>query len=147
MSLKDKIKNKIEKKIKKIFKILPEYDQKKRLCYYKSIGINFDRVLDIGAYIGSWKEMFQTIYPNADILMIEGNREKEEILKKKGKYLIALLGSENEKIVYNVIIDDYENHLFADRMQRLFEGDGWELSSVDDISAIVKDINQKVLMC
>ena len=55
--------------------------------------------------------------------------------------------SENEKIVYNVIIDDYENHLFADRMQRLFEGDGWELSSVDDISAIVKDINQKVLMC
>ena len=59
MSLKDKIKNKIEKKIKKIFKILPEYDQKKRLCYYKSIGINFDRVLDIGAYIGSWKEMFQ----------------------------------------------------------------------------------------
>ena len=46
-----------------------------------------------------------------------------------------------------MIIDDYENHLFADRMQRLFEGDGWELSSVDDISAIVKDINQKVLMC
>ena len=99
MSLKDKIKNKIEKKFKKIFKILPEYDQKKRLCYYKSIGINFDRVLDIGAYIGSWKEMFQTIYPNADILMIEANREKEEILKKKGKYLIALLGSEDEKIV------------------------------------------------
>jgi FkbM family methyltransferase len=99
VSLKDKLKSKIEKKIKKTFKILPEYDQKKRLYYYKSIGINFDKVLDIGAYIGSWKEMFQTIYPNADILMIEANTEKEEILKKKGKYLIALLGSEDNKIV------------------------------------------------
>ena len=45
MSLKDKIKNKIEKKIKKIFKILPEYDQKKSLCYYNSIGLIFDGVL------------------------------------------------------------------------------------------------------
>ena len=55
--------------------------------------------------------------------------------------------SENDKIVYNVFMDDYENRTFADHMQRLFEGDCWELSSVDDISAIVKDINQKVLMC
>lgn len=55
--------------------------------------------------------------------------------------------SENDKIAYNVIIDDFENRVFADHMQRLFEGNGWELSSVHDISMIVKDINQKVLMC
>ena len=99
MSLKTLIKKKIEKKIKKYFKILPQYTQEVRLSYYKTLGINFKKVLDIGAYIGTWKDMFQKIFPEADILMIEANQKKEEILKLKGNYLIALLGSEDEKIV------------------------------------------------
>ena len=99
MSLKTLIKKKIEKKIKKYFKILPQYNQEVRFSYYKTLGINFKKVLDIGAYIGTWKDMFQKIFPEADILMIEANQKKEEILKLKGNYLIALLGSEDEKIV------------------------------------------------
>ena len=98
MNFKTLIKKKIEKKIRKFFKIIPEYSQQVRFNYYKSLGINFKKVLDIGAYLGTWKDMFQKIFPEAEILMIEANQEKEEILKKKGKYFIALLGAEDERI-------------------------------------------------
>lgn len=99
MNFKNLIKKKIEKKIKKILKIVPDCDQQLRFNYYKTLGVNFKKVLDIGAYLGTWRDMFQKIFPDAEILMIEANKEKEEVLKKKGKYFIALLGSEDEKIV------------------------------------------------
>ena len=91
------IKKKIDKKLRKFLKIVPEYSQEVRLLYYKSLGIKFDKVLDIGAYIGTWKDMFKKIFPESNILMIEANKEKEKILKKKGEYLIALLGSKNDE--------------------------------------------------
>ena len=68
---------------RKFLKIVPEYSQEVRLLYYKSLGIKFDKVLDIGAYIGTWKDMFKKIFPESNILMIEANKEKEKILKKK----------------------------------------------------------------
>jgi len=83
MWLKDLIKKKIQKKLSKYFKIVPEYKQEVRFFYYKSLGIKFNKVLDIGAYLGTWKDMFEKIFPESKILMIEANREKEEILKKK----------------------------------------------------------------
>ena len=61
MNLKHLIKKKIEKKIKKYFKIIPEYKQEVRFNYYKSLGINFNKVLDIDAYLGTWKEMFEKL--------------------------------------------------------------------------------------
>ena len=76
-------KKKIQKKLSKYFKIVPEYKQEVRFFYYKSLGIKFNKVLDIGAYLGTWKDMFEKIFPESKILMIEANREKEEILKKK----------------------------------------------------------------
>jgi len=77
------IKKKINKKLRKFLKIVPEYNQEVRLLYYKSLGIKFDKVLDIGAYIGTWKDMFKKIFPESNILMIEANKEKEKILKKR----------------------------------------------------------------
>ena len=61
MNLKHLIKKKIEKKIKKYFKIISEYKQEVRFNYYKSLGINFNKVSDIGAYLGTWKEMFEKL--------------------------------------------------------------------------------------
>ena len=93
------IKKKIEKKLRKFSKTVPEYKQEVRFFYYKSLGIKFDKVLDIGAYLGTWKDMFEKIFPESKILMIEANREKEKILKTKGKYLIALLGSRDDEYI------------------------------------------------
>tara|TARA_B100000780_G_scaffold218955_1_gene158056 strand:- start:120 stop:830 length:711 start_codon:yes stop_codon:yes gene_type:complete len=99
MWLKNLIKKKIQKKLRKFLKITPEYAQEERFLYYKSLGIKFDKVLDIGAYLGTWKDMFEKIFPESRILMIEANKEKEEILKKKGEYLIALLGARDGELV------------------------------------------------
>ena len=59
----------------------------KRLRFYENHGINFKKILDIGAYNGEWKDAIQKIFPQSEILMIEANQDKEEILKKKGKYI------------------------------------------------------------
>jgi len=81
----------VKKKLRKFIKAIPQHEQEVRFKHYKSLGITFNKVLDIGAYTGTWKDMFKKIFPDSDILMIEANRKKEDILKKKGKYLIALL--------------------------------------------------------
>ena len=73
--------------------------QEDRFNFYKKIGIKFNKVLDIGAYEGHWKDMFKSIYPNSEVFMIEANKDKEKILKNKGKYFIGLLGSEDNKLV------------------------------------------------
>ena len=79
----------------------------RRMQHYRNMGLKFDKVLDIGAFEGVWTQNFKNIYPDADVLMIEANEEKEEILKKIGSYKIALLGKENNKEVdYYKCLDD-----------------------------------------
>lgn len=73
----------------------------KRFNYYKSINVDFKNVLDIGAYEGQWSRLFTSIYPDANVLMIEANTEKEKTLKEIGNYKIALLGGkDNEEVDY-----------------------------------------------
>ena len=74
-------------------------NHRKRIQYLKESGLKLNKVLDIGAYSGEWSLLLKEFYPEADILMIDANEEKEEDLKKIGKYKIALLGSENNKEV------------------------------------------------
>ena len=69
----------------------------KRLNFYKNKGIKFRKILDIGACNGSWTLQVKNIFPEADILMIEANTDKEQILKTEGNYKIALLSSEENK--------------------------------------------------
>ena len=80
----------------------------KRLRFYKSKGINFKNVLDIGACNGSWSLLVKSIFPGVNILMLEANNDKEHILKKIGNYKIALLSSEANKEVnyYKSLSDD-----------------------------------------
>jgi FkbM family methyltransferase len=71
----------------------------KRLRFYKNKGIDFNNVLDIGACNGSWSLLLKSIFPEANILMVEANNDKEHILKKIGNYKIALLSSQADKEV------------------------------------------------
>ena len=73
----------------------------KRFNHYKNLNIDFKNVLDIGAYEGQWSRLFTSIYPDANVLMIEANTEKEKTLKEIGNYKIALLGEkDNEEVDY-----------------------------------------------
>jgi FkbM family methyltransferase len=76
-------------------------NHRKRLEYYRKVNINFNKVLDIGAYEGEWTKTFKYYYPTADVLMIEANTEKESILKEVGNYKIAVLGkTDDEEVNY-----------------------------------------------
>jgi FkbM family methyltransferase len=95
-----KIKNKLIKTQNKRYQLTQKYDgHLKRLDFYKNKGINFLNVFDIGVFEGNWSRMFKKIFPNANILMIEANLEKEQKLKNIGNYRICLLGSEDGKQV------------------------------------------------
>ena len=81
-------------------------NHRKRLEYYKKVNINFNKVLDIGAYEGEWTKTFKYYYPTADVLMIEANTEKESILKEIGNYKIAVLGkTDDEEVNYYKCLD------------------------------------------
>lgn len=90
---------KIKRLLKSSFSKKFDSELEKRLKFYEKNGARFKKILDIGAYNGEWKDKFQKIFPESEILMIEANKDKEVILKKKGKYIIELLGSEDNKEV------------------------------------------------
>lgn len=65
-------------------------------------------VLDIGAYEGLWSKEFKSIFPDAAILMIEGQQNKNNKLKEISSsltnttYKIGLLGGEEKEIEFNI---------------------------------------------
>ncbi len=65
-------------------------------------------ILDIGAYEGNWCEMVRTIFPEAAVLMIEGQTGKQAPLEAvvarypNSSFRIALLGSERKEVTFNV---------------------------------------------
>lgn len=80
----------------------------KRIAFLSSRNVDIKSVLDIGAHEGYWSQLFQHYFPDADILMIEANKDKEEKLKQLGNYKIALLSDKDDKEVnYYKSIDQY----------------------------------------
>lgn len=66
----------------------------------KALGWRPRHCLDVGAYQGDWARMFSAIFPEAGILMLEAQPEKEPHLKQaaadlagKAEYEIGLLGA------------------------------------------------------
>lgn len=73
----------------------------------KKLGFAPRFIIDIGAYEGDWSKEMNKIFPSADILMIEGQTEKEPILESVCKsvpqfaYQIALLGATQQEVIFN----------------------------------------------
>lgn len=120
-----------------------------RLNYYKNQGVEFKNVLDIGAYEGQWFSLFKSVYPEAQVTMIEANHEKESILQRMGNYRIALLGEiDNVEVDYykcatatqtgNGIYPENTNHTFGVEKRRtitlptlLGSNNGFDLIKMD----------------
>lgn len=71
----------------------------------KKLGFESKCAIDVGAYEGEWTRMFKSIFPHADMIMIEAQSSKNLILEEVSRQLkstshyIALLGSSNGKTV------------------------------------------------
>jgi FkbM family methyltransferase len=80
----------------------------KRIAFLSTRNVDIKNVLDIGAHEGNWSRLFQHYFPDANILMIEANKDKEEKLKELGNYKIALLGhTDGKEVDYYKSIDQY----------------------------------------
>ncbi len=95
----------LKKKLKEKLGVPAQENTFKRL---KKLGYQPKLVLDIGAYEGNWAESFLTVFPEAKILMLEGQEGKRNLLQQKtaaNKHLyfqIALLGSAENKVEFNI---------------------------------------------
>ncbi len=64
----------------------------RRLRHLRASGVTLRRVLDIGAFEGSWTRLVLGLYPAADVIMVEANTDKEAHLRGIGDCRIAVLG-------------------------------------------------------
>lgn len=95
------LKNKLKEKLR-----VP--DQEYSFKSLKKLGYQPKLVLDVGAYEGTWAASFLTIFPEAKILMLEGQESKKDILQQKSAvnkqldFRIALLGSTEQEVEFNI---------------------------------------------
>jgi FkbM family methyltransferase len=64
----------------------------RRLAYLRSTGVQLSRVLDLGAFEGNWTKLIKSFYPQAQVIMVDANTEKEKFLRPMGNFHIAVLG-------------------------------------------------------
>ena len=78
-----------------------------RLELLKTQGFYPKTALDVGANIGQWYSMFNSIFPNTEILSVEGNPLVEEKLKEVNpNYLLTLLGKEKGETTFFLVHDE-----------------------------------------
>lgn len=69
----------------------------------KAKGIQFDQVLDIGAYRGDFTETIQSVYPEAKVLQFEADERQKNVLRPDA--YITLLGNECKEVDFYTIAD------------------------------------------
>src|SRR5947209_9896330 len=67
----------------------------------RSLGFRPRQIIDVGAYVGGWARMAKSIFPEAEVLMIEAQHGKEAELRRvcaeypgEVTYRMSLLGAE-----------------------------------------------------
>ena len=69
-----------------------EYTKEKYIIF-KNSGINPKKILDIGAHLGNWAARMKNVFPDSEILSLEGNPScAPELRQKNPNSLIVLLG-------------------------------------------------------
>ena len=69
----------------------------------KQKGIQFDNVLDIGAYRGDFTETVHSVYPQAMVMQFEADERQKDILRPEAH--IVLLGDECKEVDFYTIPD------------------------------------------
>lgn len=91
---------------------------------FKSLGAEFNNVIDIGCYEGSWAKRFKQQYPEANLYLIDASDDKAEQLKQYGTFIQAYLGqhTEQRKFYYNKNNNDSTgNSLYKENSNVPFE--------------------------
>lgn len=69
----------------------------------KQKGVEFDTVLDIGAYRGDFTETLKLVYPSARVIQFEADHRQQDLLQPDA--YIVLLGNECKQVEFYTIAD------------------------------------------
>lgn len=123
--------------VKLIKRKLDTPSQQTSFIRLKKLGFNPKNIIDIGAYEGNWATDIQRIFPEASILMIEGQDGKKPILLEKIKSLtnatlkIALLGAEVKDVKFNIY--ESASSVFTEDNETNATEEFLKLSLLDDV--------------
>ena len=79
---------------------------RKRLGHLKASGVTVRRALDLGAFEGKWTLLLRETYPEAKVIMVDANTDKERLLRPLGECKIAVLGdSDGREVDYYKCVD------------------------------------------
>ena len=112
-------------------------NQKSSFLRLKHLGFTPNTILDIGAFEGNWAEDIYTIFPNAHILMVEGQKNKKDTLELKSKNIpnsnvqIALLGAEIKNVEFNIY--ETASSVFKEDNETNAKTEQIELTLLDDL--------------
>lgn len=78
------------------------YEPYKQICLeLKKSGFRPNRILDIGSNIGQTADIMRNIWPNSELILIEGNEEcYSELYVKNYTVLPILVGKENAEVTF-----------------------------------------------
>jgi FkbM family methyltransferase len=102
--------------------------QQQRLTFLRNKGFNPKFILDIGACVGEWATLAKSIFNQADLLLVEANKDNERHLMSTGfHYKIALLGDNERDVEFFKIKNGYNtgNSIYKEQT-RHYTGDNFE---------------------
>ncbi len=107
----------------------------------RSLGFQPQQIIDIGAYVGGWTRMVKSIFPDARVLMIEAQREREADLRQvcdefagSVGYHMSLLGATHQQHAAFYQLETGSSVLFEQSSIQRTRVE-YEMRTLDDVAA------------
>jgi FkbM family methyltransferase len=106
----------------------------------KSLGFQPRQIVDVGAYVGDWTRKVKSIFPDARVLMIEAQREREGDLRRvcdeftgEVAYRMSLLGATHQERVAFYQLETGSSVLFEQSTIERTKVE-YEMRTLDDVA-------------
>jgi len=64
---------------------------------FKELDYDIKKAIDVGAHQGGWAKRFKTVYPYAELYLVDGNEKHKEKLSEYGQFIHGYVGQSKEK--------------------------------------------------
>lgn len=90
---------------------------------FKELGYEIKKAIDVGAHQGSWAKRFKTVYPDAELYLVDGNEKHKEKLSEYGQFIHGYVGQSKEKRTFYTSakeMDESGNSLYQENSNTPF---------------------------
>ena len=90
---------------------------------FKELNYEIKKAIDVGAHQGSWAKRFKTVYPDAELYLIDGNEKHKDNLSQYGQFIHGYVGQSKEKRTFYTSakeMDESGNSLYQENSNTPF---------------------------